>query len=244
MAALLAAGAVAAASARRRRPDRVRALWSDSGGRAAHRRRARSGSRLADLRTDRRAPIAVVVIVALCWIVHPWFGVLVVGGGAVAAPLSARRSERRRTQEIRERLPDVIDLLRSSVDAGLTVGGAIDAVASRTDGAWQGALVDVQRRVALGERRAVALHGLDQLGDAARPLVRALISSERDGAPLTLALDALARDARLERRRDAEERARRLPVQLLFPLVLCILPAFGLLTVVPLLAGTFRSLTN
>ena len=72
----------------------------------------------------------------------------------------------------------------------------------------------------------------------ARPLVDVLLASERYGVPLGDGLDRVAREARLERRRRAEERARRVPVLLLFPLVLCVLPAFGLLTVVPLLVGS------
>jgi len=58
-----------------------------------------------------------------------------------------------------------------------------------------------------------------------------LAGAERYGTPLLPALDRLALDARLDRRRRAEEAARRVPVKLLFPLVLCVLPAFGLLTV-------------
>jgi pilus assembly protein TadC len=59
---------------------------------------------------------------------------------------------------------------------------------------------------------------------------------------LALPLERVAEQARDVRRRHAEESARRVPVQLLFPLVACVLPAFVLLTVVPLLAGTLRSL--
>jgi tight adherence protein C len=81
-----------------------------------------------------------------------------------------------------------------------------------------------------------------ELGEPVRPLVRALTSSERYGVPLRDALDRLAVEVRLDRRRRAEEAARRVPVKLLFPLVLCVLPAFALLTVVPLLVGAFRSL--
>jgi tight adherence protein C len=55
-------------------------------------------------------------------------------------------------------------------------------------------------------------------------------------------LTVLAAEVRAERRRRAEAAARRVPVKLLFPLVLCVLPAFGLLTVVPLLAGAATSL--
>ena len=61
-------------------------------------------------------------------------------------------------------------------------------------------------------------------------------------APVAPALERVAFDARADRRRGAEEAARRVPVKLLFPLVACILPAFAALTVLPLLAGTLGSL--
>ena len=84
---------------------------------------------------------------------------------------------------------------------------------------------------------------LGDLGAAVRPLVAALVAAERYGAAVGARLERLALDARLAHRRRAEEAARRLPVQLLFPLVGCILPAFGLLTVVPLLAASMPRLS-
>ena len=103
-------------------------------------------------------------------------------------------------------------------------------------------LDEVLRRATLGERLGDALSALDALGDPALPLAAALRGAARHGAPLTDALERVAVDARVLRRRRAEEDARRLPVQLLFPLVLCVLPAFGLLAVVPLLLASLRSL--
>ena len=79
-------------------------------------------------------------------------------------------------------------------------------------------------------------------GEAPRPLVAALVASDRYGAPLADNLARLADEVRRDRRRRAEEAARRVPVKLLFPLVTCVLPAFALLTVAPLLAGALRSL--
>ena len=70
----------------------------------------------------------------------------------------------------------------------------------------------------------------------------ALAGSERSGAPLGTALDRLADEVRRDRRRRAVDAARRVPVKLLFPLVSCTLPAFGLLTVAPLIASAVRSL--
>ncbi len=75
-----------------------------------------------------------------------------------------------------------------------------------------------------------------------RPLVDALAEHDRYGTPLGPSLARAAVEARARRRRHAEEAARRLPVTLLFPLVLTTLPAFFLLAIVPLLAGSLGSL--
>ena len=68
-----------------------------------------------------------------------------------------------------------------------------------------------------------------------RPVTDVLLASDRLGAPAGPALTRLAHDVRADLRRRAEARARTLPVKLLFPLVFLVLPAFGLLTVVPAL---------
>lgn len=95
----------------------------------------------------------------------------------------------------------------------------------------------------MGRRLADALGDVPgRAGEATRPLVAALVESDRYGAPLGDALARLAAETRADRRRRAEEAARRVPVKLLFPLVCCVLPAFGLLTVAPLLAGSFTAL--
>ena len=80
-------------------------------------------------------------------------------------------------------------------------------------------------------------------GPSARGIVDALSSGERYGHPLGPALERLGDDARATRRRLAEAEARRLPVRLSFPLVCCTLPSFVLLTIAPLLAGAFSSLS-
>ena len=105
------------------------------------------------------------------------------------------------------------------------------------------AFQEVADRVARGQRLADALEVLPELlGDPVRPLVAALVASERYGVALGPTLDVLAHDARRDRRRQAEEAARQLPVRLCFPLVCCTLPAFVLLTIAPLVAGAIGSL--
>jgi Flp pilus assembly protein TadB len=138
---------------------------------------------------------------------------------------------------------DVIDLFVLALGAGLNLRLALIAVARRAPSTWADALAEVVDHVERGRRVADALDSLPvALGEPARPLVRVLAGAERYGTPLLPALDRLALDARLDRRRRAEEAARRVPVKLLFPLVLCVLPAFGLLTVAPLLAGALDAL--
>jgi tight adherence protein B len=138
---------------------------------------------------------------------------------------------------------DVIDLLVLAVGAGLNLRLALTAVARRAPPAWAPALAGVVDQVDRGQRASDALDALPQeLGEPARPVVRALTGSDRYGTALLPALDRLAADARLDRRRRAEVAARRVPVKLLFPLVLCVLPAFGLLTVAPLFAGALEAL--
>ena len=82
----------------------------------------------------------------------------------------------------------------------------------------------------------------ESLGPSVSSVVYAVTAAETDGAPLQPALERAADEAHRRRRVRAEEEARRVPVLMLFPLVFCILPAFCLLTVVPLLVGTVADL--
>lgn len=164
----------------------------------------------------------------------------------VAMPmLRARRHVDEHHDHVLQELPEVIDLLTVAVAGGLTVPLAVSAVARRVPGEVAGAFGKCRERTALGRRLADELDLIpDQLGDATRPLIRALVSAERYGTPIVDALGRVSADVRIERRRSAEITARRLPIKLLFPLVACVLPAFVLLTVVPVLAGSLESIRS
>jgi Flp pilus assembly protein TadB len=176
----------------------------------------------------------------------PVFPPLAVPAAAVAWALPAlgeRRRHRRRLAAVAADLPDVVDLLVLAVGAGLTVRLAVAAVAHRAPGPLGAELARAGQEADLGRRLADALDDIpERAGEATRPLVAALVSSERYGAPLGSSLERLAHEVRADRRRRAEEAARKVPVKLLFPLVSCTLPAFGLLTVAPLIASAVRSL--
>jgi tight adherence protein C len=159
------------------------------------------------------------------------------------AHLRARRNARARATAIARGLPDVVDLLLLCAGAGLSLPLAHRVVADRAPPP----LAEPLRRAAdaadRGRARADALlEALAPLGDRAAALAHVLVDHLRYGVPLVPGLERLGLELRLERRRRAEEEARRVPVRLLAPLLACVLPAFGLLSVVPLLVASLRSL--
>ena len=171
--------------------------------------------------------------------------ILVVIGAGVALPRWRARGDRRRASAlVVAELPELVDLFALAIGAGLTVPLAVEAVSRRSNGPTGSALAAAAGRARLGQPLPEALgQVVDEIGEPARALVGALASTERYGTPLLPELIRVGAEARLIRRRASEIAARRLPVQLLFPLVLCTLPAFALLAVAPLLASAFDTLS-
>jgi tight adherence protein C len=160
--------------------------------------------------------------------------------GRIVGALVARRSAARRDEVVAVELPVVVDLLAVAVGAGCTPYLAVE-VAARWGPAVLAAQLDgVRQACELGAAFKDALDDLATTSPALRPLVDGLLASDRYGAPVGEALARLATEQRAAVRRRAEARARTVPVRLLFPLVFLVLPAFGLLTVVPSLLAGFR----
>lgn len=151
---------------------------------------------------------------------------------------------RKRSEEVARSLPDMVDLMAVCTQAGLNVALSLKRVADRTTGLVGQELRRTLEEIELGVPRPQALEGLAKRvrSEDLDALVAVLIGSERFGTQVSAALENFSREVRGRRRRRAEEQARRAPVKILFPLVFLILPAFILLTVVPLLLGTFSSL--
>ena len=177
-----------------------------------------------------------------------WPLALLLGG---LPPLAARARRVRHAataaQAVLDELPEVLDLLGLAVGAGLTPPLAVTAVGRRGAGRLAAALAEAADLAARRGRRLADV--LDEVparlgaaGEGTRPLLAALADAARHGTALGPGLDRLAAEARTARRHRAEERARRVPVLLLFPLVTCTLPALGLLTVAPLAVGALRDL--
>ena len=154
-------------------------------------------------------------------------------------PASSRRDRRRQI----ELLPDLVELIVIAVRAGATPSAALPLVAPNAPAPLRPALAEVDHRLRRGQRLADALPALvELLGTDATVFVDALATADRYGLPLAPVLDRLADDIRAERRRGAERQARTLPVKLAFPLVICTLPSFVLLAIVPAVLGALSTL--
>ncbi len=161
--------------------------------------------------------------------------------GRVLTGWHARRHARRDDAAIAAELPVTVDLLGVAVEAGCTPYLAADLSQRWAPPTMAARLTEVREACGLGASFGDALEDLGSRVPRLRALADALLASDRLGAPVGPALSRLAEEQRAELRRRAEAHARRVPVQLLFPLVFVVLPAFGLLTVIPtLLAGFAR----
>lgn len=168
-------------------------------------------------------------------------------GLLVTAPLMRRRAgiqrEAKATRHIAAAFPDALDLLVLSIRAGYLPVQAIGEIAPYLPVVLRPAFFAVVDAMRSGCRFADALGLLrDQLGAIAQPLVDSLSAADRYGLPLAPVLERLSFEARQQRRRDGDAAARELPVRLALPLVLCTLPSFVLLAIVPLLLGALSSL--
>lgn len=166
---------------------------------------------------------------------------------SASAPAGSRharqgRRDRQAQRAVESDLPAAVDLLHVAVSAGHSLHGAVAAVARSGNGPVSEAFADVDQRFRHGGALVDELERLPaRLGPSVRPLSTTLVVAASSGAPLGPTLQRLADAERRRLRRRTEERVRRLPVLLLAPLVGLVLPAFVLLTVVPVALTTART---
>jgi Flp pilus assembly protein TadB len=164
--------------------------------------------------------------------------------GFLVPDVVIHRAVHRRRASIDASLGDFIDLLAAATAAGLAASLALRRAAAALEGPLGAELRGMVRAVDHGARWQTELLSLAERLDLRdlRRVAAAMRRTKRLGASLSGAIRELATDVRDARRTRATERARTAPVKMLFPLVFLILPAFLLLTVVPVLLSTLGTL--
>lgn len=158
--------------------------------------------------------------------------------GLILAPLLAvvgyylpewilRSRSSARQYRIQRALPDALDLLSITVAAGLAFDAALERVAREMGGPLGDELVRVVQEMRLGKGRADALRDLADRSsvDELKSFVLAMVQADIFGISVSRVLSVQARELRIKRRQRAEEQAQKLPVKIIFPLLLCIFPA-------------------
>jgi tight adherence protein C len=144
------------------------------------------------------------------------------------APLTVvKRRSRRRFEQIDDELPNLIDLLVVTVEAGLGFTGSLQLAAERFGGPLGDELRLTLQEQSMGLSSNEALRNLLERCDTPlmRSFVRSVLQGETLGVSIGQIMRDLAVDMRKRRRQAAEERAQKAPIKLLFPLVFLIFPA-------------------
>ena len=142
---------------------------------------------------------------------------------------------RARREEIRSELPDALDLLAVSVEAGLGFDGAVTKLTEHMSGPLIDEFALTLNEIRVGESRQVALKKMAARVDATElsNFVRAVVQAEQLGISLGRILRVQAADTRLRRQAAAEERAMKAPIKMLFPTVIFILPSMFIVVLGP-----------
>jgi tight adherence protein C len=156
--------------------------------------------------------------------------------------LSRRINERR--QKIVRSLPDVLDLLTVSVEAGLGFDLALVRVTERFPGALAQELSSALQEMRLGRSRREALQDMsDRVGaEDLSNFISSLVQADKLGVGLGNILRLQSDEVRRKRRQRAEEQAMKAPVKMLLPLVFFIFPALFVVLLGPALIQIFRQL--
>jgi tight adherence protein C len=133
----------------------------------------------------------------------------------------------RRQNEIRSALADSIDLLTICVEAGLGFDAALAHVSKNTDGPLADEFYRTLQEVQLGRSRNEAMRNLADRSNIPelRAFVLAMVQADIFGVSVANVLRIQAKDMRIKRRQLAEERAMKVPIKVLFPVLFCIFPA-------------------
>jgi tight adherence protein C len=155
--------------------------------------------------------------------------------GLVAPNMYLKSKMQKRFKEALKELPDVLDLLTVSLEAGLGFDSALSKLVSKKEGVLGNEFQRCLEEIRLGKTRREALNGVRtrlEVEEIQR-LIGAILQAEKLGIGLMKVLKVQSEEIREQRRQKAEEEAMKIPVKMLFPLVLFIFPTLFIVLLGP-----------
>jgi len=150
----------------------------------------------------------------------------------------------KRQADMQSAAADTVDQLTICVEAGLAFDAALNRVATTTEGPLTDELRHTISDIQAGVPREQALRTLADRAQIPeiRQLVTALLQAQKHGVPMAETLRIQSGEMRLKRKQRTEEKAAKLTVKMIFPIVVCYMPVFLIITLVPALISLFRAL--
>ncbi|WP_294179709.1 type II secretion system F family protein [uncultured Schumannella sp.] len=166
---------------------------------------------------------------------------------ALVAPeviLNSRADDRQTA--IRLALPDTLDQMTIAVEAGLGFDAAMAKAAHNGSGPLAEELIRVIQDMSIGQSRRDAYRALERRtsSEDLRRFIRAVVQADAYGIAIADVLRVQAGEMRVKRRQRAEELAMKVPVKIVFPLVLCILPVLFIVILTPAVIGIFSAFSG
>jgi len=164
-----------------------------------------------------------------------FFGAVAATAGFFLPDLWVMNTGSKRQDVLRRGLADALDMLTVCVEAGQGFDGAILHVAKSVEGPVAGEFARVLAEIQIGKGRGAAFLSLAARTKVPeiRTFVTALVQADRLGLPIGSVLREQSVQMRLIRRQRAEEKAAKVPVKILFPMLLCIFPALFIVIIGP-----------
>ncbi len=189
-------------------------------------------------------PVLVVLLVGIHSALGVMMTVLALFAGWVVPLTFVQRKARKRIQTIDRGLPDLIDLMCVMIEAGLSFPGAMRMASEQFKPPLSDELRLTLQEQTMGLSVDEALTHLSERADtpAVRSFVRAMSQGEKMGISIGQIMRNLAHEMRHRRRAQAEERAQRTPILMLFPLVFLIFPAMFIILMTPAVISLVHNL--
>ena len=187
------------------------------------------------------AAVGLFVGVLVAGMLHaaPFISLVVVAllgfAGFVLPDSVLNRKVQERQQEILKTLSDTLDLLTISVEAGLSLNASIAQVVQNVPGVLSAEFARMLQEIQLGVPRSDAFRHLADRTDVdeLNAFALAMIQADVFGVSIASVLRTQAQQLRIKRRQRAEGKAQQTPVKIVFPLVLCVMPALFVVIVGP-----------